>query len=116
MPTIGPSQGAGLVLINSVAMSGAANSDPYRLPKKSRSKGSDDIVLQISVLLGDADVQIQGRVDHTHAWVDMMTTVVDEVSALTFEALQTFAWVPEIRVEVTNVASTPTVFVSIFHG
>ena len=116
MPTVGPSQGAGVVLFSSVAASGSANGDPYRLPKKSRSKGSDDIIIQIDITLGDADVQIQGRVDHTMAWVDMMTVVVDEVTTLTFEALQTFAWVPEVRVETTNIASTPTILVTLFHG
>ena len=77
---------------------------------------TDDIIVQIDITLGDADVMIQGRIDHTHEWVDMMTFPIDEVTTLTVQALQTFAWVPEIRVETTGVASTPTIFVSVFHG
>lgn len=114
--TTGPSQGAGAVLFSSAAMSGNANGTPYRLPKKTRTKGGDDIVMQIDITLGNADVMIQGRIDHTHAWVDMMVGVVDEVTTLTTAALQTFAWVPEIRVEVTGVGSTPTVLVTVHHG
>ena len=116
MPTIGPSQGAGLVLYSAVAQVGSANGDAYRLPKKSRSKGSDDIIIQVDITLGDADVMIQGRLDHTMAWKDMMTVVIDEVTALTEVGLQTFAWVPEVRVVTTGVATTPTILVGIFHG
>ena len=116
MPTVGPSSGVGVVLYSAVAQVGSANGDAYRLPKKTRTKGGDDVVVQIDITLGDADVMIQGRIDHTHAWVDMMVAVVDEVSTLTTAALQTFAWVPEMRVETTNVATTPTILVTVHHG
>jgi hypothetical protein len=116
MPTVGPSQGVGIELYNVVAQVGDADGDAYRLPKKSRTRGSDDIVIQIDITVGQADVMIQGRVDHSHAWVDMLTVVADEVTTLTTEALQTFAWVPEVRVETTNVANTPTIHVSVHHG
>ncbi len=116
MPTVGPSQGVGIVLYSAVAQVGSANGDAYRLPKKTRTRGGDDIVVQIDITLGDADVMIQGRIDHTHAWVDMLTVIIDEVSTLTTEALQTFAWVPEVRVETTGIGNTPTILVSIHHG
>ena len=112
--TTGPSPGVAADLYNVVAQAAAsADGEPYRLPKKTRTRGGDDIAV---IRRGQADVMIQGRVDHTHAWVDMLTVVIDEVSSLTTEGLQTFAWVPEVRVQTTNVAATPTIHVGIHHG
>lgn len=115
--TVGPSQGIGNVIYNEVALSGDDTGEWYALPINSRKRGGkDEFTLQIDITVGQADVQIQGRMSEDAAAVPMLSTVVDEVTTLTVAGLQAFAWVPQIRVDVSGVAASPTVRVEMFHG
>lgn len=118
MPTIGPSQGIGQVIYDVVAQAAAsADGDWYTLPINSRKRGGkDEFTLQADITVGQADIQIEGRMSEDAQPVPMLDTVIDEVTTLTTAGLQAFAWVPQIRVSTTNVAATPTIRVEIFHG
>jgi len=114
MPDTRTWPGTGAVMFNQTAMSGNANGDAMLLPVKKR--GADEVVVQIDIQNGEADVMIQGRLDSTAPWVDMLAAVVDEATSLTDEGLQALAYLPQMRAEVTGVASTPDVRVSLYHG
>ena len=107
--------GVGAVIYDVVAQAAAsADGDEFDLPPKKR--GADEIVVQIDITIGDADVMIEGRLDADAAWVPMLAGVIDEVTSLTDEGLQALAYLPHIRAVTSNVASTPTIRVSVYHG
>ena len=114
MPTTGASRGSGQVIFDEVAMSGDDTGDWFLTPVKKR--GQDEVVVQIDISVGQADVMIEGRLSEDAQPIPMLQAVVDEVTTLTIAGLTAFAYVPQLRVVVTGTGATPTVRVELFHG
>lgn len=110
----GPSSGSGATIYNVSAQADAsAIGVPYALPPKIRNL---DIIIQIDIIGGEADVMIQGRLREDVQWKNLMSAVVNEVLAPGVAGLQGFSWVSQIRVVTSNVANTPNIRVELFHG
>jgi hypothetical protein len=106
------SVGSGKVLLDQAALAdGASQGDWVTIPPM--TKPNQELIVQVDVDGGSAGTfQIQGRVDDDMEPVDML----DDAQAFNTSALYALAWVPQLRLEWTDVASAPDVLAKVYHG
>jgi len=114
MAVLPPSPGTGAVLYDVTGLASATDeSDTYLLPLKSPK---DEIIVQVDISNGQADVMLEGRVSDEAAWVPALAAVIDEVTGIAGAALQTLSYVPQLRALITNATSSPDIRIEIYHG
>ena len=110
----GPSPGSGAILYDVTAqIDASAEGETYVLPPKIRNL---DLVVQIDIISGEADVMIQGRLSGEGQWKNLMSAVIDELTAPGVAGLQGFSWVSQIKAVTSNVLNTPNIRIELLHG